>query len=347
MLHRSGHVKLADFGLSKAGYEMDQAAEAASNRKKIVAQAMRVFVEDKETKASVHHTVIVNASTRVGDVVQMTLEKLPEAQRNVDYVLYEEGITGAANFLKELDVNLLISEVTNVWTETRADLPEADVKFKLVLKERVALRDFARRKRKNQRRTMHLNRNAIRDPYYKAPQMSKREKLYSVVGTPHYMAREILEGQGYEAVVDFWSIGCIVFEMLTGDLPFSGATPEELFQAVLSSDEALSFPESVSPEARDLVCKFLSPPKERLGYNGVEEIQSHPFFASIDWAKLDSMEPPFVPEVEGDMDLSYFDSPLTGEEVPKTLDTPIEADDVTALVYDPFAKTEFDFSIRN
>ncbi len=176
--------------------------------------------------------------------------------------------------------------------------------------------------------------------------MNKREKLYSVVGTPSYMAREILEGEGYEAVVDWWSIGCIMYEMLVGELPFSGSTPEELFQAVLNSEETLHFPETLSEDAQSIVRCFLSPPKERLGYNGVHEIHAHPFFKGIDWATLHTATPPFVPEVSDDMDLSYFEKAQTSD-CPKRLDEPLPTDDTTTLVYDPFAKSEWNFSIRN
>merc|ERR1711991_186575 len=110
---------------------------------------------------------------------------------------------------------------------------------------------------------------------------------------------------------------------------------------------ALRFPSSVSEEAKDLVCRFLSPPKERLGYNGVDEIRKHAFFSFVDWANLASSEPPFVPEIADDYDLSYFDDAITGDGVPKALDDPIETDDVTALVYDAFQKSDWNFSIRN
>ena len=308
---------------------------------------MRVFVESSENKSMTHQTIIVNATTLVGDVINMTLEKMHGVDANKEWVLYEEGTSAASTFSKELDPITPVSEVTKEWSETRSDLPGADVRFKLVLRERVQLRDFARRKKnlRRARKTMHINRGAIRDPYYKPPQLSKREKLYSVVGTPSYMAREILEGQGYEAVCDFWSIGCIIYEMLVGELPFSGSSPEELFQAVLNSDECLVFPETVSPAARDIVVRFLSPPKERLGYNGIEEIHKHEFFSFIDWPNLHKSTPPFVPEIESDTDLSYFEEAST-KDVPKTLDEPVTGEDVTALVYDPFKK-DWPFSIRN
>ncbi len=349
LLHRSGHIKLADFGLSKAGYELDAAAAESSN-KKIMAQAMRVFVEVGAELQHTHFTIIVNSTTLVGDVVAQTMNKMLHRDPTKEYLLYEEGSSGGACFLKELQVATPLSQVTAIWEETRAELPGSDMRFRLVLKEKQGqVRDFARRKNMRYNRKTMVGGNvsrAIRDPYYKAPQMSKREKLYSVVGTPSYMAREILEGEGYEAVVDWWSIGCIMYEMLVGELPFSGSTPEELFQAVLNSEETLSFPESLSQDAQDIVRRFLSPPKERLGYSGVQEIHGHSFFSSIDWANLHNAAPPFVPEVDGDFDLSYFDKART-EKIPSRLDEPLPMDDCRAIVYDPFAKSDWNFSIRN
>lgn len=164
--------------------------------------------------------------------------------------------------------------------------------------------------------------------------------------------------------MDWWSVGCIIFEMLVGDLPFSGATPEDLFQQVLNSEETLSFPSErhISSQAQDIVRRFLSPPKERLGYNGangsllfffllwlksvagVGEIKSHPFFSGIVFDRLHEMEPPFVPEVSDDFDLSYFGGARTSG-IPAQLDEPFAEEQLEELVFDPFAK-EWDFSVR-
>lgn len=54
--------------------------------------------------------------------------------------------------------------------------------------------------------------------------------------------------------------------------------------------------------------KFLKP-KERLGYNGSEEIKDHPFFDNIDWERLakKQVDPPYRPRINGDYDLSNID----------------------------------------
>ncbi len=91
-------------------------------------------------------------------------------------------------------------------------------------------------------------------------------------------------------------MGCILYEMLVGAPPFTGNSAEEVFAAVLNSKESLKFPQEgnqVSAEAKDLIYRFLSPPKERLGYNGVGSIKTHAWFAPINWPALQSMTPPF------------------------------------------------------
>ncbi len=76
--------------------------------------------------------------------------------------------------------------------------------------------------------------------------------LSSVVGTPQYMAKEMLQGFGYGAMVDWWSVGCILFEMLSGSLPFSGSSAELVFHDVLS-DREIQFPPNMSANAEDLI----------------------------------------------------------------------------------------------
>eukprot|EP01091_Cochliopodium_minus_P006026 TRINITY_DN1590_c0_g1_i1.p1 TRINITY_DN1590_c0_g1~~TRINITY_DN1590_c0_g1_i1.p1 ORF type:complete len:814 (+),score=263.89 TRINITY_DN1590_c0_g1_i1:82-2523(+) len=137
-----------------------------------------------------------------------------------------------------------------------------------------------------------------------------REKFFSVVGSPNYMAAEMLEGSGYEQVVDWWSVGCILYEMVLGYPIFRGETAEEVFLSIMNFSGKIEWQENevqqLSEATRDCISSFLQPAKKRLGYNGVEEIKNHKFFSFIKWGDLINMKPPFVPQLEDEYDTSCF-----------------------------------------
>merc|ERR1711991_891480 len=94
---------------------------------------------------------------------------------------------------------------------------------------------------------------------------------------------------------------------------FTGTTADEVFKAVLNSKETLKFPAEtvVSDNAKDLIYQFLSPPKERLGYNGIGEIKQHAFFGALDWKNLHEMTPTFEPALDDELDTGYFEAATT------------------------------------
>ena len=83
--------------------------------------------------------------------------------------------------------------------------------------------------------------------------------MNGIVGTPYYVAPEVLAGREYDEKADVWSAGVILYIMLGGAPPFYGETVEETFDAVLRAN--LRFPfrvfRSVSPQAKDLIRKML------------------------------------------------------------------------------------------
>jgi len=132
----------------------------------------------------------------------------------------------------------------------------------------------------------------------------------SIVGTPDYLAPEILLGTGHSFLVDFWALGVILFEFLTGIPPFNDETPEQIFQNILNRD--IPWPEEdefvFSPDGRDLIDRLLTfEPNDRLGSNGYAEIKSHPFFKDINWETLLTSTPPFVPKTSHTSDTRYFE----------------------------------------
>ena len=104
-------------------------------------------------------------------------------------------------------------------------------------------------------------------------------------------------------------VGVIIFEMLTGYPAFRGENAEEVFLSIMNFSGSVDWPEEderISKAAKDCVSKFLLPAKKRLGYNGVEEIKKHPFFASINWNDIQKTKAPFIPELEDEYDTSCF-----------------------------------------
>ena len=168
----------------------------------------------------------------------------------------------------------------------------------------------------------------------------------SAVGTPGYMAPEAILGLPAGPAVDFWAVGIILYEMLTGVLPFCGDTAEIVFENTVNSK--LEFPEvegdAVSETAKDLIRHLLmkrpfarlgSQPSNRLGSSqggangnagrddaGAAQVKRHAFFsqwlssgdagdedrmAPVDWDRLLHQKVLFVPELSSDLDTSYFD----------------------------------------
>ncbi|KAK7676609.1 hypothetical protein QCA50_017728 [Cerrena zonata] len=70
----------------------------------------------------------------------------------------------------------------------------------------------------------------------------------STVGSPNYMAPEVLRGKPYSYSVDYWSLGCILFEFLAGFPPFSGSTPEETWTNLKNWSAVLKRPHYDNPE---------------------------------------------------------------------------------------------------
>ena len=139
----------------------------------------------------------------------------------------------------------------------------------------------------------------------------------TAVGTPDYVAPEVLNvlndsKQSYGKECDLWSVGIILFEMLTGDTPFYADSLVGTYAKIMDHKNNLVFPDDceISNEAKSLICGFLTDRLDRLGRNNVDEIKQHPFFKKYNkWTfeNIREYPPPVVPELKGDDDTSNFD----------------------------------------
>ena len=152
-----------------------------------------------------------------------------------------------------------------------------------------------------------------------AKKLKNDEKAMSFCGTPEYLAPEIITMEGHDKSADWWSFGILLFEMLCGLPPFYVDNLDKMYDLIKTNP--VKFPKRIplSEEAKDVIRKLLEKnPKNRLGSKeGIEEIKRHPFFASIDFKAVEEkkLPAPFIPELENDTDVQYFDEEFTNEEV--------------------------------
>ncbi|KAI9804969.1 MAG: hypothetical protein M1833_006272 [Piccolia ochrophora] len=143
--------------------------------------------------------------------------------------------------------------------------------------------------------------------------MREREVNYakSIVGSPDYMAPEVLKGEEYDFTVDYWSLGCMLFEALAGYPPFAGSTVDETWQNLKHWKKVLRKPEYEDPNyflskrTWNLIERLVSAKSTR--FHGISEIHSHAYFAEVDFGTLREQRAPFVPELDSDTDAGYFD----------------------------------------
>ncbi|XP_071703126.1 probable serine/threonine protein kinase IRE4 isoform X2 [Rutidosis leptorrhynchoides] len=136
--------------------------------------------------------------------------------------------------------------------------------------------------------------------------VDRRER--SAAGTPDYLAPEILLGTEHGYAADWWSVGVILFELITGTPPFNSDHPERIFYNILNAKIPWpSIPDEMSVEAQDMINRFLiHDPNQRLGSHGSSEVKAHPFFKGVNWDTLAMQKVAFVPQPDGIDDTSYF-----------------------------------------
>lgn len=134
-------------------------------------------------------------------------------------------------------------------------------------------------------------------------------------GTTEYLAPEVLlDDKGYTKMVDFWSLGVLIFEMCCGWSPFYAEDSQQMYKNIAFGK--VRFPkDALSPEGRDFVKGLLNRnPKHRLGAtHDARELMAHPFFKDVDWdmLKKKQIQPPYKPHVSSDDDISNFDPEFT------------------------------------
>jgi serine/threonine protein kinase len=123
----------------------------------------------------------------------------------------------------------------------------------------------------------------------------KRDRASSFCGSPEYMSPDMLGREYHTRMVDFYSLGALLYELLTGLPPFYSHNRDEMYWNIVNK-ELTNLPNYLSKEAIKLLKGLLAKnPEQRLGFiNGLEEVKSHEFLKGVNWdlLKAKKIKPP-------------------------------------------------------
>jgi serine/threonine-protein kinase Psk1 len=142
------------------------------------------------------------------------------------------------------------------------------------------------------------------------------EPCKSILGTVEYMAPETVQGHKYGFPVDWWALGALGFDLLTGSPPFQANNHAKILDKIVKSK--LVMPYFLGPDAKDILTRLLrKEPNKRLGANMPKDmltIKKHRFFRKIDWVALAKreVEPPIRPLITDPELAENFADEFTG-----------------------------------
>ncbi|CCE63027.1 hypothetical protein TPHA_0D03940 [Tetrapisispora phaffii CBS 4417] len=181
---------------------------------------------------------------------------------------------------------------------------------------------------------------SIEDRRYMYTHLRETEVNYanSMVGSPDYMALEVLEGKKYDFTVDYWSLGCMLFESLVGYTPFSGSSTNETYENLRHWKQTLRRPRlengrpAFSDRTWDLITRLIADPINRI--KSFEHVKRMAYFNEIQFNGLRDLPPPFTPQLDSETDAGYFDDFTNEADMAKYADVFKRQNKLSALVDD-------------
>ena len=152
------------------------------------------------------------------------------------------------------------------------------------------------------------NRGYVRLTDFGVARVWRADNAQDTSGTPGYMAPEVMCRQNHGVAADYFAVGVMAYEFMTGRRPYLGRNRKEIRDAVLAKQVQIrkqDLPPNWSFAAADFVNRLIQrKPSSRLGYGGPEEVKGHPWFFNFPWRALGekTLQPPFVPDLGDNFD---------------------------------------------
>eukprot|EP00747_Dinoflagellata_sp_TGD_P102334 gnl/TRDRNA2_/TRDRNA2_168640_c6_seq19.p1 gnl/TRDRNA2_/TRDRNA2_168640_c6~~gnl/TRDRNA2_/TRDRNA2_168640_c6_seq19.p1 ORF type:complete len:798 (-),score=222.77 gnl/TRDRNA2_/TRDRNA2_168640_c6_seq19:147-2540(-) len=136
-------------------------------------------------------------------------------------------------------------------------------------------------------------------------------KTYTTCGTPDYFAPELIASTGHTNAVDWWTLGILTFELMSGNPPFESAYPMQIYSKVMKGISKVPFPAKCQGAVGDLIKSLLKKePAERLPMRpgGIKNIKDHKWYSGFDWEGMKnlSLDAPYKPAVKSKKDIANF-----------------------------------------
>mmetsp|Transcript_130916 Transcript_130916/g.245018 ORF Transcript_130916/g.245018 Transcript_130916/m.245018 type:complete len:820 (-) Transcript_130916:263-2722(-) len=148
-------------------------------------------------------------------------------------------------------------------------------------------------------------------------------KTYTTCGTPDYFAPELIASTGHTNAVDWWTLGILVFELMSGHPPFESAYPMQIYSKVMKGISKVPFPPKCQGPVGDLIKALLKKePSERLPMRpgGTKNVRDHKWYSGFDWTSMKglTLDPPYKPVVKSKKDIANFSA--RKEDMPRQIE---------------------------